>query len=147
VDSITYSIGNGVAAIVEQLLDVDVANIPSQIEYKGNSYTVTSVGYRGFYNSNVKKVVLPKTVTRLGFDAFRACDSLEIVILSEKISYLEAGVFSYCDKLALYCLWLETGNQYCDKPAYWFVENQEDVPTDGGNYWRYDENGNPVIWE
>jgi hypothetical protein len=31
---------------------------------------------------------------------------------------------------------------------YYYVENEEDIPEDGGNYWHYATNGfTPIIWE
>ena len=29
---------------------------------------------------------------------------------------------------------------------YYYVENEAEVPTDGGNYWHYDENGEVAVW-
>ena len=29
---------------------------------------------------------------------------------------------------------------------YYYIENEADVPTDGGNYWHYDENGEIAVW-
>jgi hypothetical protein len=29
---------------------------------------------------------------------------------------------------------------------YYYIENEADVPTDGGKYWHYDQNGAIVIW-
>ena len=30
---------------------------------------------------------------------------------------------------------------------YCYIENEADLPTDGGNYWHYDENGEVVVWK
>ncbi len=29
---------------------------------------------------------------------------------------------------------------------YYYIENEADVPTDGGKYWHYDQNGEIAIW-
>jgi hypothetical protein len=29
---------------------------------------------------------------------------------------------------------------------YYYIENEADVPTDGGNYWHYDTNGAIAVW-
>lgn len=52
--------------------------IPSTVEYKGNTYTTTSIGNSAFENcSTLTSVVIPKTVTSIGFMAFRGCKSLQ----------------------------------------------------------------------
>ncbi|MDE6029583.1 MAG: leucine-rich repeat domain-containing protein [Clostridiales bacterium] len=39
--------------------------------------------------------------------------------------------------------WMKNKN-----PFYLYVENKQDLPDDGGNYWYYDEDGKtPVIWQ
>lgn len=47
------------------------ARIPEQVTYNGNTYTVTQIGKRAFYEAkNLTEVHIPKTVTVIYDDAF-----------------------------------------------------------------------------
>ncbi len=101
----------------------DTIVIPSKVWYKGRRYTVTAVGDGSFYGrENIVFVRLPKTVTRIGQSAFRACGrlrrvewtaavdtidsyafymdySLESVALPDSLKQLGVYAFAICDRL------------------------------------------------
>lgn len=68
--------------------------IPSEID----GHTVTTIANKTF-NSNVKTVVLPNTVTKLEDEAFYFCIELEKVTLSNNLKEIGKDVFYYCNKL------------------------------------------------
>ena len=48
--------------------------IPASVEYGGETYTVTGIGYQAFYFcSNLTSVTIPNTVTYIGEYAFSDC--------------------------------------------------------------------------
>ena len=71
-------------------------------------------------------VIIPETVTTIGFDAFYGCSRLTI----------------YCKANALPSGWLPSWNG--DRPIYWYSE--EDPSSTPGNYWHYNEEGKPWKW-
>ena len=68
--------------------------VPSKID----GHTVTCIGKKAF-NSNVKSVVLPNTITKLEDNAFYFCIGLEKVTLPNSLVEIGTDVFYYCNKL------------------------------------------------
>ena len=80
-------------------------------------------------------VVIGDSVTRIGEYAFSDCSSLTNVYYK--------GTASDWGNIDIYF----DGNDYLTNATkYYYVESEEDVPTDGGNYWHYDKNGEIAIW-
>ena len=59
---------------------------------------VTKIGYRAFYNSNVKNVVLPSSVKIIDGSAFEHCDNLSNINLSF-VEEIGENAFSFTKKL------------------------------------------------
>lgn len=57
----------------------DKVYIPSRVEYNNVFYTVSSIGDRAFYSSNIRSVIIPETVTSIGIGAFQNCCGLSKV--------------------------------------------------------------------
>ncbi len=77
--------------------------IPSNLD----GYTVVELGEYAFYkhsdatgNKDLRTVVIPSTVKKIGRYAFAYCSGLNTVTLPEGISVLEEGVFFDCINLA-----------------------------------------------
>ncbi len=62
--------------------------------------TVTDIGDNAFRGTAISSVVLPNSVTRIGWDAFENCRSLETVAMSTNITQIERFAFQNCTKLA-----------------------------------------------
>lgn len=70
--------------------------IPTQLDGK----TVTRIDNGAFYwNSELKKVVIPDSVTAIGSEAFRSCVELEEVALPANIREIPSYCFCGCVKL------------------------------------------------
>ena len=61
--------------------------------------TVTSIGEYAFSWSGLKTIVIPKSVTYLGWGAFNGCQSLVEVDLQASITYIEGWIFANCRNL------------------------------------------------
>lgn len=95
---------------------------------------VTSMGRAFYYCTSLTSVVLPDSVTTIGWSAFLNCSSLTNV-------YYKGDVDEWTE------MYIGDSNYELENATrYYYIEKEEDVPTDGGNYWHYDQNGNPVAW-
>ena len=75
--------------------------IPSKVTYKGQDYTVTTIGKRAFYYcDNLNSVSLPVTVTTIDEEAFYYCRSLFSVGDISNVTHIGKNAFYYCTGLA-----------------------------------------------
>ncbi len=76
--------------------------IPSEVTYKGETFTVTTIGASAFANStDLNDITIPKTVTSIEDNAFENCTSLKFITLkTENINAVQLGndVFKGVDK-------------------------------------------------
>ena len=107
--------------------------------------------------TNLTGVVIPDSVKAIGSNAFRKCSKLEIIVIGSGLTTVAEDAFYDCSKLQR--KYYKGASEEWDKISmgkgnsrltsgtiYYYVENEEDVPTDGGNYWHYNEDGEPTIW-
>ena len=74
--------------------------LPSEVEYEGEKYTVTSVGGVGF--SRCKKITsvrIPNTVTSIKTNAFEGCYALTSINIPEGDTLIEWNAFLNCESL------------------------------------------------
>lgn len=60
---------------------------------------VTSIGDKAFYNSKVRSVSMPNTITQIGVEAFFACNRLEDITFSSTLKKIESNAFWACDSI------------------------------------------------
>lgn len=62
--------------------------------------TVTSLGFDAFYKcSSLTDVVMPNTLTNIGDSAFLGCTSLVNAVIPDSVEYIGKSGFAYCDNL------------------------------------------------
>ena len=91
--------------------------------------TINSSAFRNC--SSLTSVTIPESVTSIGNYAFQNCSSLTRVYYKGTISdWSNISIDSYNGDLT-----------YATR--YYYSETE---PTEAGNYWHYDENGNIAVW-
>lgn len=79
--------------------------IPGTVTDGDNSYTVTEIGGMAFYWTDITKITIPSSVTRIESLAFYNCHSLtEIIIPDSGLLEIGDNAFESCDKLSSFSL-------------------------------------------
>lgn len=139
------------------MLEGDAFINKTAIEHVDMPGTIVEIGMNAFAGTGIRNIVIPDSVTTLGYSVFQNCTSLEWVILPASIKQLPLNLFKGATVLqSVYyrgdaAQWAKvTGKSSSGVEAanvYFYVENEADVPTDGGLYWHFDATGKPVVWE
>ena len=120
----------------------------------GNGLTTIS-HYAFAFCTNLSTVVIPDNVTHIGIASFRDCSSITSVIIGKSVTSIGSSAFYKCTKLTkIYYAstkdeWSKiniasnNNSELLNASVYYYSETE---PTDGENYWHYDENGNIVEW-
>ena len=135
VDGIYYTItGSGTVSVVKGTYDYDgdVA-IPKTVSNGVETFNVTSIGEsafrscgelvsvtmpeglttigkEAFYQSSIKTVSLPSTLSGMGASAFRECRNLIGLVLPDALKEIKEYVFYYCENLKTMTLGNQTAN-------------------------------------
>lgn len=78
------------------LSGVDELNCPAELRVP---FGVTKIERRALADCPAKKIFLPDTVTKIGYEAFSGCDALEYVRFPKKIESVEPSIFRGCFSL------------------------------------------------
>ena len=97
--SFHYVIENGGAVIYEYLGTARTVTIPETIV----GYPVTRIADDAFKGTAVTSVIVPDTVTEIGWHAFADCTSLTSVTLPASVTSIGYGAFDGCPGLTVYC--------------------------------------------
>ena len=85
VDGIYYKIGenNTVSVTYGEVKYSGDVVIPESVKYGGKTYNVTSIGINAFIDSDLISITIPSSITFIDEDAFRWCDKLNSVYISD----------------------------------------------------------------
>ena len=110
-----------------------------------------------FGGTGLIDIIIPDSVTTIGKFAFGECWQLTNVVVGSGIEKIDEQAFINCDQIKN-VYYKGTANDWAtieiknynsrltSAKRYYYIENAEDLPTDNGYYWHYDEQGNIVIW-
>lgn len=73
--------------------------VPSQILHEGQTYDVTEIADFAFYKSSVMSVILPETITKIGYHSFAKCEQMVTCNIPSTVEFLGKAAFSECSKL------------------------------------------------
>lgn len=101
IDGVRYSLKNRVATVVVQANNINVANIPSEVTYREEKYSVTSIVSCAFLGcAELNSINIPDSVTEIGLGAFYACTSLTSITIPKCVTSIGNYAFTNCDSLA-----------------------------------------------
>lgn len=92
---------SSVEIIIDGSSEINSSNIviPETVNYDAKTYSVTSIGKEAFkYYSIINNIDMPKSITRIGNEAFALC-GLTSVTIPDGVTYIGEGAFSGCSKL------------------------------------------------
>jgi len=119
----------------------------------GNS--VISIGNSAFHNcSSLTSVTIGNSVISIGNSAFHNCSSLTSVTIGDSVTSIgDRAFYNYSSLTSVYYMgteedWNEIDIGQYNNPLenatrYYYSET---TPTEEGNYWHYDANGEIEIW-
>ena len=126
-----------------------------------NAINCTYAGYESGYSDysifkgcNVEKLSLGNKVQFIPEFAYRNINCKSIIIPESVTTIMKAAFKNWSNQTVIYYMgtaeqWenisIETlyNSEFLSAERYYY---RETAPTESGNYWHYDENGNPVIW-
>ena len=74
--------------------------IPFEVTYEGDTYSVTSIGNSAFYDcSSLTSVTIPNSVTSIGSYAFYDCSSLTSITIPNSVTSIGKWAFEGCSSL------------------------------------------------
>lgn len=136
-------------------LDTDLVFPSSFIAYDGttvNQYVIYQ--YSFYYPAKLTSVTIPSSVTSIEYRAFWNCISINTVIMSNSVAFVNYGAFGGSNIKDVYYggtqeEWnaIEFGvdtYELQDATIYYYSETE---PTTSGYYWHYDTDGiTPIVW-
>ena len=98
VNGLNVSIGNGKVAAIETT--IGKLEIPSTVDYEGQTYHVTSLSANSFNGCDgLTNVLLPEGIINIGNYSFNECSSLLTIDLPSSLSTIGAYAFDKCISL------------------------------------------------
>lgn len=75
--------------------------IPATILYANETYRVVEIGTNAFAYSDIERIDIPAGVERIGEAAFEECSRLSYVVFPDSVHTVGADAFRFCDNLQM----------------------------------------------
>ena len=80
----------------------DSITLPATVTHNGVAYSVTSIGWRAFYECwTLTAIIIPEGVTSIGNSAFYLCSSLTTITIPESVTSIGEYAFAYSHLTAI----------------------------------------------
>ena len=116
---------------------------------------LTTIPYRCFFGASALDTIsIPEGVTIIEENAFTSCESLQSIILPSTLKTIEDGAFlDAAEMKAVFFKGTEeqfdaieissNNNELLSANIYFYSEAK---PETNGEFWHYDSNGTPILW-
>ena len=117
--------------------------------------SVTTIDNFAFFGcGKLKNATIGNGVAHIGNRAFAGCDSLKSVIIGDAVTSIGSEAFEYCDAFtSVYYMGTATdwesitiGSSNATLTSATRYYYSETAPTEDGNFWHYDANGEIEVW-
>lgn len=121
--------------------------------------SVTCIDSSAFSGCGLISIIIPNSITWIDAFVFKDCDKLTSIVIPDSVTDIYGMAFYGCCSLrsVYYCGTADKWNEIIIAGEntdlisirvtnYYFIENENDVPNDYGDYWHYVD-GVPTIWE
>ena len=100
VDGIRYNVTSQLDLEVEvtskEMSYSGVVEIPENVTYNGNMYSVKSIGRKAFFSCrSLTGIIIPNTVTTIGGSAFSQCSKLTNVYIPNSVTSIGSSAFEF----------------------------------------------------
>lgn len=106
------------------------AYLPEQVEYNGNTYTVTAIDYKAFYFTDGLNITIPNTVKSIGAFAFSQCLGVMKLELGNSVESIGYGAFNKC---YLAEITIPQTVKYIGDSAFYNTPNLRKITVEEGN--------------
>ena len=138
-NGIEYIIYNSTGYVSASLDINEHVVLEGNINIKGASYSVTTIGESAFSSgSKMKSIVLPSSITKIEDYAFSGSE-LEYIVIPSSVKTIGRYAFYLCFGLVIYC---EASASSSSWNSEW---NPQNCPVYYKNNWEYDTNGIPKV--
>lgn len=128
----------------------DMCKNLTKIEMTSN---VKNIGFSAFRHSNLSFIKLSSSITTINNNIFAYCSNLKSLVISNNVAKIDRYVFYKCTSLkAIYfegteqewnSIAIDSTNDLNNSKIYYY---SIDEPTNEGNYWHYNQNGEILHW-
>ncbi|WP_026528318.1 leucine-rich repeat protein [Butyrivibrio sp. VCD2006] len=107
--------------VITSVTIMDGVNFMEEVSYTSRGSAVYQDGYEFYKCENLKEVVLPTGLKKIGQCSFAFCNMLEKVTIPDSVTSIESGAFFNCKKLELKML--PDSITYIGNTAFQFCES------------------------
>ena len=90
--------------------------------------TVTSIGYEAFKNCGLKSITIPNTVTSIAYSTFEDCSSLTSVTIPNSVTSIGSSAFTECSSLTNVRVPVTDYSAFCNNSIVSLIKSNIEKP-------------------
>jgi hypothetical protein len=103
--------------------------IPESVDYKGNTYPVTSISEAAFHGCDgLTSVIIPNSVTSIGDRAFYWCSGLTSVTIPNSMTTIGSLAFDRCYELTSVKVPVTDFSAFCNNKVIYLIRTKIGIP-------------------
>ena len=93
INNVDYVLHKDLTATVSKIYGSGKVEILEEVVYNDKTYTVTKIDFKSATNSSIEEVVIPNTITEIGYNAFSFCQKLTKIRIPSSVVSMNEEVF------------------------------------------------------